>query len=217
MDKGNDYLPALGISSSAGVDVREMYLEMRAQPRWRHRTLVVLDPDRAAAAFDTDMLLRLLLDAHARAFCGSGVAQAPERGAVAAGAAEASEEAAALGSAVADALQRGLAPEHEFPKVVKKDEVWAAWRAELPAVLQVEALVAAATEPRVAAARDALAAARGGSGDEMATHGGGDGRRAVQAGALPRTELDAPGGAVDLEEGAKGMRAALAQVKVRRA
>lgn len=216
MDKGNDYLPALAISASAGVNVREMYLEMRVQPQWRHRTLVVLDPDRAAAAFDTDMLLRLLLNANTRALSGGDVDQ--ERAALEGGAAAAAEEAAALGSAVADVLRRGLVPEHEFTSLGVKEEVWAAWRAKLPPAVQVEALVAAATEPRVAAARDALAAARsadGGSADEMGGSNGGDPRGAAQSGGLPRNEAGDALGSDVMEQGAKEMCAALAKVKVR--
>eukprot|EP00892_Ulva_mutabilis_P010878 jgi/Ulvmu1/8162/UM040_0059.1 len=174
LDKGNDYLSAVAIGVvSNGPDAQGTYFEMRAQPRWRHRTLLKTDPARGIIAFDVEFLLRLLLDLRCRSAGGPATAAAAKvlaasaRAAAVPGGAGLDEaaEAAALGVPLAAALQSGQQPGREFAGAQVSDPVWAAWRAELPAEVQLEALVADATEPRVKAARDVLAESAAGGGE----------------------------------------------------
>lgn len=183
---------------------------MRAQPRWHRRTLVVLDPSRAAAAFDAEMLLHLLLLVQLAPRSGARFTEARTALAVPA-AASAEAEGAAVGAVLAEVCAVGLRQEEECSALQRRGNsgaVWAAWREELPEELQLEALVAAATEPRVAAARDVWAEAVGAAGGGRAAAGEGCGSCAPAA-------AKGAGPAGDAEAVAREMRAALASVKVR--
>lgn len=208
LERGNDYLRAVPSGSLIhGPDARSTYLQMRAQPRWRHRTLIMLDPERAIVSFDVEFLLRLMLDLACRSRNLKGFSEAAKVLADSARAAtgdgktltfDAAAEAAALGVPLAAALKRVPGLEPEFPEARVPEDVWQAWRASLPQQAQLSTLVATATEPRVVAARDA--AAECGHGADGAANGA-DGNGAWGSSLA----------ALDEER----MRDALAEVKVR--
>ena len=66
MSRGNDYLPS-ALRSRGKWNLRKLdtYFEMRAQPRWRDRALVVHDSHRHLTAFDAEFLLHYVANSDA--------------------------------------------------------------------------------------------------------------------------------------------------------